>query len=315
MIINFLRNLTFRLDLAGVVGFFHGDVAIEAMATIHTHEYRQWLGWYNTPGGFDVARRYGQLCASRFWDSLYPGVHVEPAVLLRLDGQQGPRYRALYSGTVLEKTSHAAHLLLECCKALRTPPPIDGRQTKPVPVTVVDLKSVPDFDGPLLVKPLPSDDRSFRLAAVPILTTLISAAACAVFGDWLCCAIILAGAMSTGLFCLVIGSATLTYSRPTPARGVPLGDGILDNGSSVVVLLGDEGAVNAVTKGSFHLLFKTAPEYHDIGICCTFLTFQSFIQLLVIPQCTLLGQIMFLGSMCASWVYNSFLCSLDREDV
>ncbi|KAG2343630.1 hypothetical protein BDR05DRAFT_286273 [Suillus weaverae] len=42
---------------------------------------------------------------------------------------------------------------------------------------------------------------------------------------------------------------------------------------------------------------------------------QSLLQLLLIPQGTLFGQIMFLSSFIISWVYNLYLSSLDKEKI
>ena len=76
----------FSLDISGVAGFFGGDASVSAMATVHIYEGRKWLGWYNQPGSYEIARRYGQLSRSRLWDALYPGVNVDPAVLFEFDG-------------------------------------------------------------------------------------------------------------------------------------------------------------------------------------------------------------------------------------
>ena len=64
-----------NLDISGVAGFFGGDVEVSAMTTVHLYSARKYLGWYNTPGSYEIARRYGQVARSRFWDGLYPGVN------------------------------------------------------------------------------------------------------------------------------------------------------------------------------------------------------------------------------------------------
>ena len=92
-----LKSSTINLDISGVAGFFGGDVAVSAMATVHVYQGRKWLGWYNSPGSYEIAKRYGQLGRARFWDGLYPGINVDPAVLFELDGLYGPKYRAVHS--------------------------------------------------------------------------------------------------------------------------------------------------------------------------------------------------------------------------
>jgi hypothetical protein len=310
--ITHFNKSSFNLDFSGVAGFFGGDVAVEAMSTVHLYRGRRWLGWYNSPGSYEIAKSYGQLCKSRFWDGIYPGINSDPTEFFGLDGQDGPAYRALHSGTRMSNTGHVAHLLLESCRKVPDSEQIviDGRKTTPVPVTIVDLLTVPEetirLHALLAFPPL--------LAAVPILATLAAIVACGIVHDWYCFAMIVVGGLSSGLSCLTIGSATLSFTHPMPANGAPRGDGILENRSDVVILLGEEGAVNTVTRGAFELVFKTAPAYNDIGICSLFLLLQFLAQLLLVPQGTLFGQLMFLGSLFFAWAYNSFLCSFDRED-
>jgi hypothetical protein len=56
-------------------------------------------------------------------------------------------------------------------------------------------------------------------------------------------------------------------------------------------------------------------EHRKIGLCGLLLGMQSLLQVLLIPQGTLFGQIMFLSSFIISWVYNLYLSSLDKEKV
>ncbi|OBZ75282.1 hypothetical protein A0H81_04664 [Grifola frondosa] len=190
------------------------DVAVQAMTTVHLYQGRRWRGWYNSPGSYEIAKQYGRLAASRFWDGLYPGPNVDPAVLFGLDGQAGPQYVAAHSGTVMPQT-----------------------------------------------------------------VSFVTSWTCCYFRDWFCGFMILLGIISSGLSCLVLGSGKFTFTHPNPAKGAPNGNG---HGQ-----LAHEGA---------------------------FLS-KFLAQLLLIPQGTLFGQIMFLSSLAASWIYNCYLASLDTEQV
>ncbi|KAG2142553.1 hypothetical protein BD769DRAFT_1348918 [Suillus cothurnatus] len=44
--------------------------SISAMTTVHLYHRRRWLGCYNSPGSYTVAKKFGQLANSRFWDGL-----------------------------------------------------------------------------------------------------------------------------------------------------------------------------------------------------------------------------------------------------
>jgi hypothetical protein len=169
---------------------------------------------------------------------------------------------------------------------------------------------------------------------------------CGYYHDWYCFSMILLGIVANGLSWLVIGSLALVFLHPKPAGGSPPGDGILKYGKGLVMLRGDEGAVNSVTRGQFVLKFEkvhnshrintnvptdpesvkepqqqpnpdphTDPQYNSIGISSTLLLLQFLLQLLLIPQGTLFGQIMFLSTLVMSWAYNSFLSSIDGTSI
>ncbi|KAI0646759.1 hypothetical protein C8Q79DRAFT_956311 [Trametes meyenii] len=310
-----LKGSKFNLDISGVAGFFGGDVAVSAMATVHIYQGRKWLGWYNTPGSYEIAKRYGQLGRSRFWDGLYPGINVDPAVLFELDGMSGPQYRGVHSGTTMSKTGHLAHLFLQECRDTpreevfvvhesRT-----CRKTMPVAVTIATLDRVPEVEEhPRLFR-----DTTGPLASLPIMASLATALACLVYRDWFCFSMILLGVISSGLSCYVIGTGRFTFTHPKNAAGAPAGDGVLHGESEIVVLKGPEGAITPITRGRFSLKFTSEPEYHNIGACSVLLTAQFLTQLLLVPQGEIFGQIMFLCSLAVSWGYNSYLSSLDRE--
>lgn len=309
-----LKDSQFNLDISGVAGFFGGDVAVSAMATVHIYQGRRWLGWYNSPGSYEIAKRYGQLGRSRFWDGLYPGINVDPAVLFELDGMRGPTYRGVHSGTIISKTGHLAHLLFQECKdipqskALEVPHHLN-RRTRPIAVTVVDLHHTPlSEDHPRLFR-----NATSPLASLPILASVATSVACAVYRDWFCFSMIVLGMVSSGLSCFVVGTGRFTFTHPRHAEGAPPGDGVLIAEEEIVVLRGAEGAVTPITRGQFSLKFTSEPEYHNIGACSMLLTAQFLAQLLLVPQGEIFGQIMFLCSLAVSWMYNSYLSSLDRE--
>ncbi|KAH9857770.1 hypothetical protein C2E23DRAFT_291170 [Lenzites betulinus] len=308
---------SFDLDISGVAGFFGGDVSVSAMATVHIYEGRKWLGWYNQPGSYEIAKRYGQLSRSRFWDALYPGVDVDPAILFEFDGTQGPKFMASQSGTVLANTGHVARLFAEECKDLKPrslpsniPP---GRTTTPGSVSVAHLSHVPSKEE----EPHQERNSTSILASIPILTSLGACAGCAAIGDWYCFAIILLGIISSGFSCYMIGMGTLKFKHPEAATGAPPGDGVLELSgcSELVVLKGPEGAVTAITRGQFSLDYDSKPEYRGIGVCSMLLTVQFIAQLLLVPQASLHGQLFFLATLACAWAYNSYLSSFDRENI
>ncbi|TFK93187.1 hypothetical protein K466DRAFT_594653 [Polyporus arcularius HHB13444] len=313
-----LHDSGINLDISGVAGFFGGDVAVSAMGTVSLYKGRKWFGWYNSPGSYEIAKRYGRLAQHRFWCGLYPGVTDNPAVLFGLDGKVGPQYRAVHSGTSMNQTGHLAYLLCQECK--KTPAREwdkqigSTRRTSPIDVTIAYLP----YDPPEKLNPGAIEASvTTQLSFLPILSSAAACLSCGFVADWYCCAMIAFGMFCSGASCYVIGSGEFTFTHPKPAGGAPSGDGILANdvNDQIVILRGAEGAVNAITRGRFSLDYKSHPSYHNIGWSSVLLTVQFLLQLLVVPQGTIFGQVMFLSSLAASWVYNSFLSSLDKENI
>ncbi|KAG9310365.1 hypothetical protein JVU11DRAFT_9498 [Chiua virens] len=291
-----LDQSSFRLDTSGVSGFFGGDEAIHAMATVHIYRARRWLGWYNTPGSYQIAKRYGLVARSTLFHGLFPGVRTDPARLFELDGWQGPRFQAVNSGTLMYSTGHSASILAKECVSVEGKP-IHGREGTVVGVTIVKLHKVPDK----IVYPKRILAYSPFLAIIPIFSSLAACVACGVYRDWFSFSLILWGILSNGISCLVIGSGSLCFTHHIPAAGSPPGDGVLTPGKDFILLQGEEGAVNSVTLGKFSLEF---PSNHYFVA-----------QLFLIPQGSLFGQIMFIASLGVSWVYNMCLSAFDRESI
>jgi len=305
-----LRGINFRLDTSGVVGVFGGEHALSAMSTIPLYKNWKWLGWYNSPGSYEIAKRYGGLAKSRFFDGLFPGSRTDPATLFEMDGSKGPKFEAAHSGTVIEETSHLADLFMKECEELDGKV-IGGRETQRVGVTIADLKYEPPTK--VILKQVVS--HSPVISGIPILVSAGTCITCAFMDDWFSSSMILLGMVVSGISCLVIGSGTFIFTHPEPAPGCPPGDGIICSEKEIVLLKGKEGAVNAITRGKFGLCFKSEPNYHAMGWCSVLLMTQFLAQLLLIPQGTLFGQFMFITSIAVSWGHNMWLSSLNKENI
>ncbi len=366
-----LETSSFTLDSSGVAGFFGGDGAVAGMATVNLFKYRRWGGWYNTPGSYEIAKQYGQLANSRFWDGLFPGGKHDPAHLFGLDGKAGPEFLAARSGSSFSRTGHLAYLIARKAQRMHGERhDYYGRTTTPASVTVIDLDHTPDER----IEPSLHWSGTGLLAIIPIAASVGACVMCALLSDWFSFASIALGIIASGSACFVLGSGKLMFKHHAPAKGAPPGDGILKADEGVVVLRGQEGAVNSLTRGRFFLRYqprhsqaqapaqeralgetlrkssvddgraeaielpvlpescdtaRTSPELKlsprvppesqprniFIGLCSILLTCQFLTQLLLIPQGSLLGQIMFVASLATSWAYNTFLSSLDREDI
>lgn len=310
-----LNKASFTLDTSGVMGFFGGEEALSAMSTVHLYRGRRWLGWYNSPGSYTVAKKFGQLAKSRFWDGIFPGPNPTPEEMFGLDGKEGPRFIGVFSGTHMTTTGHLAYLTAQKVKETKDTEEkihLQGRITAPSSVSLVDINNVRLQRGNLLAMKV---YHVLCAVAIPITSSLATCLACAFVRDWLAFGLIILGMVSNGLSCFVIGSGKLHFQLVEPSPYAPRGDGFLMLRNDIVILKGAEKEVASIIKAKLVLDMGNGEEFNTVGICSLLLLSQFLIQLLLVPQATLFGQIMFLSSLAVSWGYNSFLSSLEKEKI
>ncbi|THU97844.1 hypothetical protein K435DRAFT_857183 [Dendrothele bispora CBS 962.96] len=281
----------FQLNASGLAGFFGGDEAIAAMNTAQYYQGRRFLGFYNSPGGFRMAKHYGRLAKSRIWRGLYPDASLEPNELFNL-GMRGVDFVSVYSAP--------------------------NRKTRPVKVTIVKLGDTdPPEGGNGHCPPLRRLDVLWFNAA----TVLASLAACIISGlseDWYAFSLILLGIVANGVTCLVLGSGKITVEFANPPQGTPPGDGLMTMGDDVIIVLGKEGQTSRITRGSISVEFPAWVKWNDyfvVGACCLLLMLQLLVQIFLIPQATLFGQILFLCSFGVSFLCNTYLSAIDKGDL
>ncbi|KAI6042772.1 hypothetical protein EDC04DRAFT_2563661 [Pisolithus marmoratus] len=315
-----LENTKFILNGTGVAGLFGGEEAVASIALVHVFEGRKWLGWYNSPGSYIMGMRFSGLAYSAVpslprdeQEHVQTDLQTDLASLFEYHGRKGPKFRAVHSGSTFQETGHLAALFMKECTEER-PIRINGRETQPVSVTIANLNHVPPREA------CPTMNRRSApfYASVPILVSMGACAACGRYQDWFSFAVILFGIIVSGVSCRVIGSGTFRFMHPEPAQGSPPGDGILGCDEEVVLLKGEEGAVNAVTRGRFSLLFKSQHARRTVKLirmCSVILVIQAIAQLILVPQSSPFGQLMFVVSVAVSWLYNLWLWSIDKEKV
>ncbi|KAN0097011.1 hypothetical protein V8E55_001457 [Tylopilus felleus] len=312
-------TLPFQLDLSGVAGLLGGDDTVSAMTAVHVYGNWRSLGWYNNPGSFQIAKRLSSLAksvsfhgnSSQIFSS--KSVYIDPTTSLSELGQcKGPKFRAAHSGTVIEETSYLAALFMkECAAWVSEGKVVQGRRTQPIGITIADLGQAPAPE----MRPACSSVFTLLFASAPISVSLVSCALCAALEDWYASSLILIGIVASGVSCHVLGLADFVFTHPEPAKGSPAGDGILTSDKDIVLLRGTEGAVNSITRGRFSLRFLSRAHLKLVWWCSFLFFIQCITQLLLIPQASLFGQVMFLTSLGVSALYNAWLSSLDEEKI
>ncbi|KAF8549367.1 hypothetical protein OG21DRAFT_1515296 [Imleria badia] len=311
-LLQFDKPRRFSLDASGVTGLLGGDYAVSAMAVVHVYGSQRLLGWYNTPGSFQIAKRLvslrGNLAQTRFRKS----VDTDPTALFGTVDCKGPKFRAAHSGTVIQETSYVAALFMKECVAWDSEGRVvPGRRTQPVGITIADLGQAPASE----MRPARSSVLTLLFAGVPIAVSIGTCVLCAVCEDRWASSLILVGIVANGVSCLVLGSVNFVFAHPEPARGSPAGDGILGSDRDIVLLRGTEGAVNSITRGTFSLRFSSEAHYALIRWCSVLFFIQGITQLLLIPQASLFGQAMFLTSLGVSALYNAWMVSWNKEKI
>ncbi|THU77886.1 hypothetical protein K435DRAFT_786503 [Dendrothele bispora CBS 962.96] len=312
----------FQLNSSGLAGFFGGDEAIAAMNTTQCYKVRRYMGFYNSPGGFRMAKHYGRLAKSRIWRGFYPDVYLEPHEVFSLDGGPGkmcPDFLGARTGVVMDRTGHLGYLFfkkmrheadknLTCVKKTR--------KTKPVKVTIVKLGGIElknDVLCPALIR--------YDVLLVNAFTILASLAASIVSGlskDWYAFYLILLGIIAHGVACFILGSGSIKVNLVPPPSKSPPGDGLMTMEGDIMIVLGEEKEVFQITRGSISVEFPAWVKwngYFVVGACCLLLMLQLLVQLFLIPQATLFGQILFLCSFGVSFLCNTYLSSFDKEDL
>ncbi|KAL1940565.1 hypothetical protein VTO73DRAFT_8000 [Trametes versicolor] len=331
----------FRVETSSIAAFFGGDTAFSAMRTIHIYRGSRWQRWYNQPGSFGVAKRYGQLARSAFWDTIFPGLDVEPSSLFPFHTDEHvPNYFAIQetSGPYFEATGYVARCFFNKCKAW----PVTDSHFEPhsagttgCAVTILKLNGELE-DGGLssATVTLPQTTSMKLMAAIPILASLSTAAMCAILDDWYCCSMILFGMACNGIACCVVGRAALTGTHQPPRSEENQGTryytmpsilsrthiqgpvGVLYDGNDLIVVQSPKHKLDAIAHGKLTLgTHENNTHYHDIGACAILLSLQLLGQLLVVPQGSLFGQLLFLVSLVFSWVYNSCIASPDTTQL
>ncbi|KAI6034706.1 hypothetical protein BKA83DRAFT_4193608 [Pisolithus microcarpus] len=312
---NPLQQVHFVLNSAAVAGLLGGEEAIASMAAVHVFgrkTWATWLVWYNSPGSYSMGIRFMRLARSASPAYDHGKVQTDLAALFEYNGWKGPKFTAVHSGTSMQDTSHIAALLKKECAELTTiAGEAEGRESRPVSVTIAKLGQPPEASAEVR-----SPVRYMTyFASVPVIISIVTCVLSAVYFDWYAFAIIIFGIIANGSGSMVLGSGKFLFSHPEPASGSPPGDGILDFDDGVVLLEGAEGAVNAVTRGRFFLLFESKYASTKLGICSMFLIAQSLAMLILISQSSFFGQLMFVISLAFSWAYNFWVWTHDKEAI
>lgn len=352
-----LSRAAFTLDSSGVAGFFGGESAVRAMATVNLVPQRRWFGWYNAPGSYEVAKQYSALANSKIFDAIFPSDEKDPARILMVDGQIGPEHTLLYFPTNTQR-SCIRHLGALIARKVSQMPvkkvfPPRTKHTMDARVAFVKLNRIPRELEELEL--FPSSSIIFTVGT--ILISVGGCIACALIADWFCFASIALGIIANGVACSVIGSGKLHLKNNLPSQLYSPGDVLLRSDTDITLLIGNEGSVSPFTRGRFTLRLGGTPWFggpehlqsiydldendasphstnvekpqidppiptvhwsliaqkYLIDISVILLLSQFLAQLLLIPQGTLFGQLMFIGTMVPSWMYHSYLSSLSLD--
>ncbi len=137
----------------------------------------------------------------------------------------------------------------------------------------------------------------------------------ALYGDWFSFSMISYGAFANGITLLVLGTGDLCLDLTKPSPESPPGDGIMWDSKKIILVLGKERIISTILHSGYRLEYSNDLKYQKIGFCSILLLVQFLLQLFLIPQGILVGQILFLSTLAMSWICNGYLASFDREEM
>ncbi|KAK7460478.1 hypothetical protein VKT23_020782 [Stygiomarasmius scandens] len=305
------QHPVFQLNSSGLAGFFGGDEGIAAMNTAQYYTARRFLGLYNSPGGFRMAKHYGRLAKSRIWRGFFPDVYLEPHEVFSLDGGPGkmcPDFLGARTGVVMDRIGHLGYLFFKQMRRIGAsncrPVPSSRETTKQTKVTIVNLDTIelppkkPSQAVPSIRPSLLRPD-VLLINAIPVLVSLGASIASALSEDRYAFSLILLGIVAHGAACFVLGSGRIKVDLVAPPVKSPRGDGLMTMEGDIIIVLGQEKEVFQVTRANISVEFPPWVQwrgYFVVGACCLLLMLQLLCQLFLIPQATLFGQILFLSS-------------------
>ncbi len=114
---------------------------------------------------------------------------------------------------------------------------------------------------------------------------------------------------------LFLGAGVITLEFNSPPKESPLDDGVLLDGDNIIILHGSPRIVNGILHSKYRLEYKQDPQYNAIGICSIILLAQFLLQLFLIPQGELIGQIFFIATLAVSWICNGYFASSNYDEI
>ncbi|KAI9056660.1 hypothetical protein FKP32DRAFT_1585494 [Trametes sanguinea] len=303
-------NTAFSLDISALAGFLGADATLAVMMLPHLHAQRKWWGWYNCPGSYHLAKRFGQMARSKFRSLADRSSVVSQQLTLELQGGTGLTYISAHSGATLPRTGPLASTFAEQCSAVHAIE-VGGRRSDTMDVAVTRLTRETHDSQHIRVPH--THPKWFALC--PVAATLSTAIACIFYRDMFIAFVILFSALCHGTACLVMGNAKFTYQHRIPQVTARFSSGWMEAHRSFVVLFGTEPAIAPVTRGRFVLKLSPWRMHFFISLCSVLLALQFLSQLLLVPQGTLFGQLMFIASLVASWAYHRLVLAWDNESI
>ncbi|KAL7283132.1 hypothetical protein ACG7TL_002558 [Trametes sanguinea] len=305
-----IPNSAFSLDISALAGFLGADATLAVMMLPHLHAQRKWWGWYNCPGSYHLAKRFGQMARFKFWSPTHRSSAVPQELSLELQGGTGLTYTSAGSGATLPRTGPLAATFAEQCSAVHSIE-VGGRRSDTMDVAITRLTR--EIHGPQHIRVPHTHPKWFALC--PVAATLSTAIACVFYRDFFIASVILFSALCHGTACLVMGNAEFTYEHRIPQDTPRYSSGWMEAHRSFVVLFGTETAVAPLTRGRFFLRLLLWRAHFFISLCSILLALQFLSQLLFVPQGTLFGQLMFIASLVASWAYHRLVLAWDKESI
>ncbi|KAM5539637.1 hypothetical protein V8D89_006746 [Ganoderma adspersum] len=344
-----LSHAAIKLDSFALSGFFGGGYSVVGMASLKLIPGHRWCGWYNTPGSIEMARRYGPLAHLTVSDALFPEGQADPTRLFKLDVKKGPQFSTGHLAHLISSKVDGRDLTYDHFRGRAvTSPSIAIVNVGPSKhLTLPRSWETWFMFAPILVSmgacvmcALVADWFCFASIVVGIVAHGVACYAIGsgrltlqypnpvpkarrgdgvLKGDKSLVVVIgeerVVNVVTRGCFRLQYGPSDKKTSRfcETGRRGQCHSS---TNFKPVQVRINGPQPSRYLSRRIRRICqCLWNPPQSFIGYSALLLMGQFIAQLLLIPLGTLFGQLMFIATVVASWMYNAHLSSLNREEI
>jgi hypothetical protein len=332
----------FQLDLSGVAAFLGGDEAVSATVAAFSTGNIGWTGWYASPGSYAVAKYFGRTLEGKLWKACFPGERIDLSQAFRLHSPSEYQFYGLESFTKCRPHSNIPDCLVadlgknvdvekiinssaigSHVEHTQRPLPKKDEQLEVGAPALIHVFTVGKANAPNETQrprswvtegfyKIPPNRRKAMYGLAALAVDVAFLVILAVIEEWWIFSIILASIVCNFSFVNSLRSCKIeVVKHKVSSNDTPPGHGIFahDTENTFIAVFGTEDMVNNIAKTKLQVT-RTGAELWT-GMACMSMQLLFLAQILITPQGSLAGQIIFLASLLVGWIANACYSYID----